>query len=71
MVRYVNAVRSISKWGLHPLIHTLLEFNLAQDIEIISKRSIDVQRVGRLSPVASGRAIVMDSPTSCILDAGE
>jgi len=20
------------KWGLHPLIHTLLEFNLAQDI---------------------------------------
>ena len=24
-----------SGWGLHPLIHTLLEFTLAQDIESI------------------------------------
>ena len=65
-MRYTKVFRSLSKFVLHPLIHTLLEFALALDVESISKRSIDVQRVGRLSPVASGRAIVMDSPTSCI-----
>jgi len=27
------------KCGLHPLIHTLLKFNLPQDIESINKRS--------------------------------
>ena len=29
----INPPRLLQKWGLHPLIHTLLEFNLAQDIE--------------------------------------
>ena len=25
--------KEVAKWGLHPLIHTLLKFNLAQDID--------------------------------------
>jgi hypothetical protein len=36
VMRYVNAVRSVSKWGLHPLIHTFTKFNLAQDIWVVS-----------------------------------
>jgi hypothetical protein len=32
-MRYVSAIRSLSKCGLHPLIHTLLESNLAQNLE--------------------------------------
>ncbi len=30
-IRNVNSPRSLRKCGLHPLIHTLLKFNLAQD----------------------------------------
>ena len=33
MMRKVNQSRPLGKWGLHPLIHTLLKFNLAQDID--------------------------------------
>jgi hypothetical protein len=32
----VDPPRSLEKCGLHPLIHTLLEFNLPQDI-VLSK----------------------------------
>jgi hypothetical protein len=32
-MRYVSAIRSVSKWRLHPLIYTLLKSNLAQDVE--------------------------------------
>ena len=32
VMRYVKALRSLSKLILHPLIHTLLEFNLPQDV---------------------------------------
>ena len=38
-IRNVNSPRSLRKCGLHPLIHSLLEFNLAQDIESLNKRS--------------------------------
>jgi hypothetical protein len=31
--------RKRAKWGLHPLIHTLLDFDVAQDIESRKKRS--------------------------------
>jgi len=30
----VESSRSTQNWRLHPLIHTLLEFNLAQDIGV-------------------------------------
>ena len=33
MMSNVNSPRSQQKFILHPLIHTLLKFNLAQDIE--------------------------------------
>ena len=33
----VDPPRSLEKCGLHPLIHTLLEPNLAQDIEKTTK----------------------------------
>jgi len=29
--------KEAAKWRLHPLIHTLLKFNLAQDIELSPK----------------------------------
>ena len=32
-MRYVKAFRSLSKFVLHPLIHTLLDFTVAQDLE--------------------------------------
>ena len=33
MMRKVNPSRPLGKWGLHPLIHTLLGFASAQDLE--------------------------------------
>jgi len=45
------AHRGSANCGLHPLIHTFLEFTLAQDIESISKRS-------RSSAVFFGKWIV-------------
>ncbi len=32
VVRYVKVFRSLQKFVLHPLIHTLLEFTLAQSV---------------------------------------
>jgi len=39
VMRYEKVFRSLSKFVLHPLIHTLLEFNLAQNVESIKKLS--------------------------------
>jgi len=33
MMRNATSVQSLPKFVLHPLIHTLLEFTLAQDVE--------------------------------------
>jgi hypothetical protein len=32
VMRNVNSLRSLPKFALHPLIHTLLEFSLIQDM---------------------------------------
>jgi hypothetical protein len=39
-LKYACKALLVRNWGLHPLIHTLLEFNLAQDVESIMKRSL-------------------------------
>jgi hypothetical protein len=33
LMRNANPLRSLRKFRLHPLIHTLLKFNLAQNVE--------------------------------------
>ena len=37
--QYWGVKREVAKCKLHPLIHTLLEFTLAQDIESIERRA--------------------------------
>jgi len=39
VLRYVKALRSLSKLILHPLIYTRLGFTRAQDVESLRKRS--------------------------------
>ena len=39
MMRKVNPSRPLGKWGLHPLIHTPLEFTLAQDVGVSQRFS--------------------------------
>jgi len=41
VMRNVNSLRSLPKFALHPLIHTLLKFNLAQDAEKKKSGAID------------------------------
>ena len=65
-VRFCEGVGVKFPRATRPLIYTRLEFNLAQDIESISKWSSYVQRISRLSPAASGGAFFMDSLTTCI-----
>ena len=59
VMRYVKALRSLSKLILHPLIHTLPKFILAQNIgslkgRDVEKKAASTKRSSKV-PVGAGR----------------
>ncbi len=51
------------KWGLHPLIHTLLKFNLAQDVENCQEGGVEAGSVALMAIDVKGVAYELRIPT--------
>ena len=59
---YAQAKRGKVKCRLHPLIHTLLKFNLAQDIENIKSGAEAPQCCWEMQNLTKNDAVALQSP---------